>query len=249
MISQGLFLTLCLAAVFQASSALKLPSYIKPCSKNEANFDECALKNGKAAIPKLLDGDAKYRIPNLKPLEVEEIEVGEGPAGGIGLQMTCKKCKFYGIETSKLEAIHFDLQKKTIHLEVTNPKIEIVGKYTAAGKVLVLPITGNGDANISLENVKLKYDVYYELIKKNGKEHMKLKNPKLEIDTSGMTFKLTNLFNGDKLLGDNMNTFLNENWREVIKEFGPAVSETLSQVITIIVNNITDLVPFDEVFA
>lgn len=47
--------------------------------------------------------------------------------------------------------------------------------------------------------------------------------------------------------GKQMNTFLNENWREVLKEFSPAIGETVSRVVFMIVNNIAQKVPYDEV--
>ncbi|RZF47841.1 hypothetical protein LSTR_LSTR013931 [Laodelphax striatellus] len=239
---------LLLSALCGLSAALKLPTYIKPCPK-DANFNKCALEHGKAAIPKILKGDGKYRIPNMQPLEVEKIVVGDGPDSKIGLQLVCEKCKFYGLEGVQLEDIKFDFEKKRVFLQGRVPKVQMKGKYKASGKVLVLPITGDGDADINLTNVGLKYNADFEVEKKNGKDHLKLVNPVLDIETDGINFKLTNLFNGDKLLGDNMNTFLNENWKELLKEFGPAVSETLAQIITLIVNNIAELVPYEDVFS
>lgn len=48
--------------------------------------------------------------------------------------------------------------------------------------------------------------------------------------------------------GNQMNTFLNENWQEVLKEFTPAVAETVSQIIYLIVDSIADKVPYDDFF-
>ncbi|XP_075235445.1 protein takeout-like [Lycorma delicatula] len=242
-------IVLTLLLTLEYSTSLKLPNYIKPCSKNDPKLNECALKNGREAIPKIIKGDAKYRIPSLEPLEVDEIIVGEGSQGNIGLKLSCKKCKFYGLEKVKLEDVKIDLNKKHIQIDVSCPKIQIAGKYKASGKVLILPITGDGDADINLKDVKLRYISDFELVKKGGKDHIKLVKPKLEVETEGMTFKLTNLFNGDKVLGEQMNTFLNENWREVLKEFGPAVINVLSEVFTVIVNNITDLVSYEDIFS
>lgn len=49
--------------------------------------------------------------------------------------------------------------------------------------------------------------------------------------------------------GNQMNIFLNENWEEVLKEFTPAIAETVSQIIYLIVNSIAEKVPYDEIFA
>lgn len=43
-----------------------------------------------------------------------------------------------------------DLAKKHVEWDFFVPRIEIVGGYKAAGKILVLPIVGNGQGNITL---------------------------------------------------------------------------------------------------
>jgi hypothetical protein len=45
-----------------------------------------------------------------------------------------------------------------------------------------------------------------------------------------------------------MNIFLNENWREVLKEMGPAIGEAIAEVVSTILTNIFELVPYDDSF-
>jgi hypothetical protein len=45
-----------------------------------------------------------------------------------------------------------------------------------------------------------------------------------------------------------MNTVLNENWREVVQELAPAIGDALSQLVQRVLTNISELLPFDEVF-
>lgn len=45
-----------------------------------------------------------------------------------------------------------------------------------------------------------------------------------------------------------MNTFLNENWREVVRDLTPPISEVISEVVKTILANIFELVPYDESF-
>jgi hypothetical protein len=45
-----------------------------------------------------------------------------------------------------------------------------------------------------------------------------------------------------------MNTFLNENWKELLRELRPAIGEALGQVVVTILTNIFKLVPYDEAF-
>lgn len=45
-----------------------------------------------------------------------------------------------------------------------------------------------------------------------------------------------------------MNHFLNENWREIIKEVAPAVADALTEVYRTTIGAMADLVPFENIF-
>lgn len=57
-----------------------------------------------------------------------------------------------------------------------------------------------------------------------------------------------NLFNGDKLLGEQMNKFMNENWREVDKDLNKSISEAFLQIYSDISEKFYSKLPFDELF-
>ena len=46
----------------------------------------------------------------------------------------------------------YDFDKQHIIFEVTVPRIDITGQYNVSGRILLLPITGNGDVNMTLGN-------------------------------------------------------------------------------------------------
>jgi hypothetical protein len=45
-----------------------------------------------------------------------------------------------------------------------------------------------------------------------------------------------------------MNTFMNENWKELVRDLAQPFGEIISQVVQNILTNIFELVPFDEAF-
>lgn len=45
-----------------------------------------------------------------------------------------------------------------------------------------------------------------------------------------------------------MNNFLKENWKDVEKEVGPAVTDTIKSIITSMLNAIFNKVPFSSIF-
>lgn len=63
-----------------------------------------------------------------------------------------------------------------------------------------------------------------------------------------MIFQLSNLYNGDKLLGDNTNLFLNENWRDIFNEIKKSVFSAFAQIGENVITNVFSKVPYDELF-
>jgi hypothetical protein len=55
-------------------------------------------------------------------------------------------------EQWELFGFSFDFNKKHVHYEMSLNHVEIIGRYNVNGRILVLPITGNGDINITLGN-------------------------------------------------------------------------------------------------
>lgn len=59
---------------------------------------------------------------------------------------------------------------------------------------------------------------------------------------------LKNLFNGNKLLGDTMNQFLNDNWKDILREFMPAISASFNGVFKNMMNKVFIGIPYNELF-
>lgn len=85
-------------------------------------------------------------------------------------------------------------------------------------------------------------------VTKNGKTYLKAENLKLAFSISRMTFDLSNLYKGDKVLGANTNLFLNQNWLEVFTEIKKSVFSAFAQITENVVNNVFAKVPYDELF-
>nr|CAD7414081.1 unnamed protein product [Timema cristinae] len=95
-------------------------------------------------------GDPQYRIPKLEPLGLDEIKIDQG-SGPVQLSLTGKDVKVHGLSHVVLKSIKFDSDSKLLDIGFTIDKVIVLAKYDISGKVLVLPITGTGDLNITLE--------------------------------------------------------------------------------------------------
>ncbi|CAG2063994.1 unnamed protein product, partial [Timema podura] len=76
----------------------------------------------------------------------------------------------------------FDLKNKKINIDLTVATLIIKSKYVIDGKILILPIKGNGDCSLNLTNADIKVNLDYELVKKGDKEHMSVTGSKLDFD-------------------------------------------------------------------
>jgi DNA replication protein DnaD len=88
----------------------------------------------------------------------------------------------------------------------------------------------------------------YEEVKKNGKTYIKFVKSLVEIEPKLVTFHFGNLFNGDKVLGDNINAVLNDNWKEVFTDMSKDLNETINQIIMNLLNGFFAKVSIEEAF-
>lgn len=73
--------------------------------------------------------------------------------------------------------------------------------------------------------------------RKHGKTHLFTDDLKLTFKISRMHAHLSNLYNGDKALGDSTNQFLNENWQDIFKEIKGSIFEAFSLIMQTMLNN------------
>nr|CAI5868767.1 unnamed protein product [Callosobruchus analis] len=237
-----LFVFFCVAHVINGALARR-PSYIKPCKVNAPDFDDCALEHGRAALPYIVKGDRKYSIPKLNPLKLPAVNVDAGE--NLNIKLTDVNAE--GLEKIKLDRVKIDTKARKVFLDMHMARVELIGQYDVNGKILILPIQGKGPCNITGIDTKFQYVFNYVLDKVNGEEYMRLTDhDNLDFQVGKAYFKLENLFNGDKTLGDTMNNFLNENWEEVIKEIGGAISQTIRTVARTISSGYFKKVPYRE---
>lgn len=243
---------LVLACVAAAAHAAKLPSYLTPrCSRSLPTpaLSACCEKLANQGVSSLAYGDKKLRIPSMRPLIVPHMSLSQGTQQ-IGLNLTWEPAEIWGLEDSRLYNMTMDWQNKKAVFDVVIPRFTLAGHYKSSGRVLLLPVNGEGPSNMTVYNLRVHYS-YDWPIKKNpdGKEYVTITNSAISISgADGMKLDFQGMFNGDPLLGNQMNAFLNENWRELIREMGPGMAEATGQVTLLVMQGLTSHVPVSEMF-
>ncbi|XP_046393775.1 circadian clock-controlled protein daywake-like [Ischnura elegans] len=230
-----------------AALGLKLPDYIQVCRKGIPNLDECIKEHAAPVIGRLKDGIPEFNVPPMDPLYVRKIRVENG---GLGISMQSGNVRIHGLSKSKPIGQWMNkVSPPSFRWNLFAPRLEINSNYEVDGRILLLPIVGKGNLNITLTDVDYVYSFECDLERReDGKEYLVPTTSHIDFKSSRMYTTLSNLFNGNKLLGNQMNYFLNENWREIQKEFGPPIADALAKAIRKIVNAITRKVPLDAIF-
>lgn len=118
------------------------------------------------------------------------------------------------------------------------PRLELVGPYIMDGRVLILPVQGKGESNLTLLDSDTIISFTGKPVTKNGKVYMQTDNLKFSLSPGKMIVQFGNMFNGDPVLGPSTNQFLNENWQDIYKELRTSVESAFGKVIETLINNV-----------
>ncbi|XP_025405684.1 circadian clock-controlled protein-like [Sipha flava] len=251
LIVSALFLAV-VASVIAAPAPKKQMSF-NLCKKNDPNLDKCLKTSLQAVIPELGEGVPRLRIPAIEPFELPSLEIdhGKGSSKSVSIDLKLKDVKINGLTSMIIDSLKIDVDNYKLNGKIGFSKpLEITGQYTVNGKVLILPITGNGACTLVLNDPVLEVkEVTGTPFQKNGKTFVQIKKMDLRLaSVKKLNVKLENLFNGNKQLGDNMNSILNENWEVLLEELQPAFEEAIAAIAQDIVNKALQKTAYTDIF-
>lgn len=238
----GIFVLAALAA------GMELPSSFHTCKKTDPKFLECIAKSAGEAVVSLANGLKSFKILPLEPLALDSIRIGESE-GSVSLKQEYKNIKIHGL-TKGLEVKNYyiDFDKVLLRSDGFNPQVDFVADYKISGKILVLPIKGAGKCNISMHHLKTQSNIYLEKYNKSDETYLRVTNYKLTLKPESVKITFDNLFEGDTILGEQMNRFINENTDLLFKELRSSYEETFGLVFGKIANQIFSRVPMKKIF-
>ncbi|KAK6633522.1 hypothetical protein RUM44_004129 [Polyplax serrata] len=220
------------------------PEWLKSCRRSDPNINEC-LKDGlQTMFPALARGIPEIDIQPFEPLFLKEIGISKGH-GAVSLTGAMHDLFVYGPSNATTTFVSINMEKKRWTFGIEVPYLKLESKYNIKGNILLLPVVGTGDSTIHLRDGKCVVTNHFEFSKIQGREIMKITNMKVDFSVSGMRLHLSNLFNGNKVLGQTVNQFLNKNGLQVIDELKEDIGNALSGVFIEILNNAFRHMPTD----
>ncbi|KAK9504721.1 hypothetical protein O3M35_010988 [Rhynocoris fuscipes] len=228
------------------TQASKLPKTWKTCRISDPNMKACLKDAIEDAVHDLANGNPSLGILPMDPLHFNKISIDQG-SGPVSIKLDLIDLDVIGIKNVKLTTIKkFDWKEGELE-GIVPGKLVLDGKYKIDGKVLVLPIKGDGHCRITADNFKMEVKAKVKNVDKKGKVHYEITVFDFDFTVDKLHFQFDNLFNGDKALGDNMNVFLNENWKEIITELKPAIVQAFGTAFRNIGNIVFSKVPADQI--
>ncbi|XP_071570862.1 take-out-like carrier protein [Temnothorax nylanderi] len=240
--------TILLIAVIVSTTALDLPSNFKTCKKSDPTVLECITDAVKDAVVSLAKGLKSFKILPIEPLAVDTLKIGESQ-GSVSLKQEYRNAKIYGL-TKDLQVYNYtiDWDNLIFRSKSFTPQVDFIADYKVDGKILLLPIRGEGKCNISMHDLITKHEIHFEKFQKDGETYMRSTKYMVKFIPKHVSLHFDNLFNGDNILGQQMHRFLNENSDLIFKELEAPYEETFGLVFTKITNDIFTRVPMNKIF-
>ncbi|CAG9791151.1 unnamed protein product [Diatraea saccharalis] len=217
------------------------------CRQKDPKLNDCLKSAVPDALRKMKLGVPSLSVPPMEPLHVSTINIDSG-AGPVVITQNYKNIKLHGLTDTILTTYKADLSQYRLRTDSLTPKMEFIADYVMKGRILVLPIQGKGIANITMLNLVVKHDIIGEPVSRDGQTFMHVREYRVRFHPQRVLLHFSNLFNGDRRLGDQMNIFLNENSELVFNELKEAYEKSLSSVFQDVSNKIFDKVPMNKIF-
>lgn len=223
-----------------------LPSSIHVCSRNDPELSKCVVESVNALRPLLATGKISddFSIPPLEPLALSTVNMDRGSE----FKATFSELLVSGPSKFQIDNLKVNIEKLTFDFNVYLPKLSFRGKYDLKIRLLLLNIAGTGDLKGVLENSRARVKLYNERYEKDGRQYMRVKRLAVKIQIEKGQFDMKDLFNGDPVLSQVGNQFINDNSRLFLDELTPGLERSLSETFKNTSNEILQLATIDDIF-
>lgn len=97
-------------------------------------------------------------LPVLDPLRIDQMDLKQNEKSPVSIELNFRNVTFSGLSKArvyKVSGFNKNPQGNKLDIRLKSPKIELQGPYKALGRVLLLPIQGDGICNLTLGNFTL----------------------------------------------------------------------------------------------
>lgn len=139
------------------------------------------------ALRTFKNGERKLGLVSIDPLKIDKMDVIQGENSPVNIELNFQNVDLLGLSQTLIKSVtgfQKDFNRKKVEVRGFIPTINFIGGYKISGRILVLPITGVGQSNITLSRTECVVRFLPKSIIKNGKEYMHVERLKLKLATS-----------------------------------------------------------------
>ncbi|XP_024084917.1 protein takeout-like isoform X2 [Cimex lectularius] len=213
----------------------------------EKDTEKCLSGAIEEAIKSLKHGNQMLGVMPLDPFVFKMINIEQGK-GPVMINLKFKNFELHGFGDPNVDKVRFDPEKGLLQFRMNTTKDLVAkGEYSANGKILILPVVGEGNCSLTFENLSTMNMLKTRKVKNDDDEdkHLVVDDYTINFTTSKLKMNFGGMFHGDKRMGKHMNEFLNENWEVILSELKPAISKAFGMNFKEVANRIFSKIEVD----
>jgi len=225
------------------ASAGKFGDSLRQCNVSDRSaLDRCLFQITEDLRPFMPTGIPENNIPVLDPMTIDSLSLTQGGT----VRSTFSNMQVKGLSKFRTISVSADPDRMTLKLKLAIPELRIIGKYVTSGRVLLLEVNGAGTFWNVLGDLVVESTSNLVLRGSPPNEFLQVSTQNLDIQVAKIRLQLNNLFNGDPVLGQSVNTFLNDNSQEVFAELKPEISKQVGSLVLKVMNDALSALPADK---
>ncbi|XP_069682360.1 protein takeout-like [Periplaneta americana] len=219
----------------------EIPDFIKICKRNDPELNACITESVIQLKPALKSGVEGF-LPSLEPLFMKEVLITENG----GFKIVGNDVKTYGCSNFRIFNMKANMDTLLIEFDLELPHLYSVGTYDVNGRILLIPIKGNGPFTGNWTECTAHVALQGKLEDKNGYKFITFETLKIDVTVGDGSIDLQNLFGGEKVIGDAINSAVNSNFKHILRELRHPIEKALEEALIEISNDCVRDYTFDQ---
>ncbi|TMW43056.1 hypothetical protein DOY81_011863 [Sarcophaga bullata] len=203
LLNLGCMVAMCFLSLINGSTSFdyfkEQPAFLKPCKIYEPGFTPCSTENTQNLMKELGKGipEVTAIIGPLDPIKLKDINFRQDNTEAASLKADLTDLTATGL--SKLVIKESKVSKKDFSwlTKIFLPKFRLEGHYKMDGRILLLPLNGEGHFFIEIDNMDLIMRTKTHLIEKGGFTFYNVTSVKVDLDISKLRTQFDDLFGGN----------------------------------------------------
>lgn len=158
---------------------------LKQCKLDD---NACIIEVANEIFKNRYQGIGELGLSSIDPLKIDKMDLVQGGNVPVQIDLKFRKVVLLGLSKAKLYKIsgfRADPENNKLEIRFKTPLGTLVGPYVINGKMLILPIRGNGNVTLNLENLDIHLKFLTKKVMKDGKAFMKIEKSKFYYEVSG----------------------------------------------------------------